>query len=254
MKYLIKTLFLLAGFFPGTIFLYAQDCTSGYCPESITVHHIAGDISPVTKDVTYDVLVDTWTSGVCSLDRALGASQSVIGASTGSQLALWSDYENYFGWYFQFGNKQGYYKSSSTSLNGTLLTSNDKNWNYVAVGDYWPTDEDPCTLTLGNQWRVADLAELTDPNYGNNYIYYAAINSGLIAQGYVNEGTTIDQDYDGSVSNPGMFVWSRNTSNTNTAYNWRGVSSNYYTGGTSWYTNVSTSQIWAMPVLCVMEY
>jgi len=140
--------FLLAAFAAS---LHAQTCSTGFCPASITVHHKAGNISPVTGDITYNVsqtnVFGAAASGYCILDRNLGVTTLPTNSS---------DYANGAGWYFQFGRPRGW-TTTTTSANLATWVNNV----YATPGSSWSSTNDPCNAMLGGAWRLPTLTEAT---------------------------------------------------------------------------------------------
>ncbi len=136
--------FILFIVFISPVVVQAQNCTTGYCPETLFVHHKAGDVSPKDADITYEIteVILGASDTTCWIARNLGATE--LPSST-------TDYTlETVGWYFQFNRKQGYY------WNGTNREPNVFNWQMViseATGS-WEAENDPCTLLLGSNWSV----------------------------------------------------------------------------------------------------
>ena len=138
--------FLLAAFAAS---LHAQTCSTGFCPASITVHHKAGNISPVTGDITYNVsqtnAFGAAAGGYCILDRNLGVTTLPTNSS---------DYANGAGWYFQFGRPRGW---TTTTASANLATW--VNNVYATPGSSWSITTDPCNVMLGGAWRLPTSTE-----------------------------------------------------------------------------------------------
>jgi hypothetical protein len=131
MKKLISSLCILCAFaFTGL----AQD-VDPVCPKTITVQHVAGDISPVTVKIVYHV---GSINGYCILQQDLGATEPPASLEGNEKSAAAS------GWFFCNLRPQGYVYNPS---NPTLLTPS---WN-VRFADYV---NDPCTNILGEGWIV----------------------------------------------------------------------------------------------------
>ena len=128
---------------------YAQACATGYCPATITVHHKIGAVSPVTGDITYNVISTTAfgaaSGGYCLLDRNLGVTTLPTSVS---------DYTNGTGWYFQFGRKKGW-----ANLAGVTAGLSTYTVAYATPSTNWSSANDPCTLLLGSSWRIPTQAE-----------------------------------------------------------------------------------------------
>ena len=156
--------------------LQAQDCATGFCPETITVHHAAGDISPETVTITYPVVETTLGSAgndikQCWLAQNLGATTQAGSATDPGDAAA--------GWYWQFNRKQGY----AINTNGTPTTTTDDvrtpNTAWISSIDEnsdWTLANDPCRLLLGGGWRLPTNTEWTNAdskdswgNYGDSF-------------------------------------------------------------------------------------
>ena len=128
---------------------YAQACATGYCPATITVHHKIGAVSPVTGDITYNVISTTAfgaaSGGYCLLDRNLGVTTLPTSVS---------DYTNGTGWYFQFGRKKGW-----ANLAGVTAGLSTYTVAYATPSTNWSSANDPCTLLLGSSWRIPTQTE-----------------------------------------------------------------------------------------------
>lgn len=145
--------------------LIAQSCATGFCPPSITVHHVAGPVSPLTTDITYGIVSSTLGgTQKCWITRNLGASQQATSATDAADASA--------GWYWQFNRMQAYSMSGSTRTpNTTWIVNINDNSNWTAVND-------PCTLLLGNGWSIPTLAEWTNAisagGWSNYSIAYAS--------------------------------------------------------------------------------
>jgi len=132
----------------GTV-AYAQDCYTGFCPSSITVHHKAGLISPTTGDITYNVISTTAfgaaSGGYCLLDRNLGVTTLPTSVS---------DYTNGTGWFFQFGRSKGWASLATITAGLTTYTT-----AYATPSVSWSAANDPCALLIGPSWRIPTQAE-----------------------------------------------------------------------------------------------
>ncbi len=144
----MKKLLILYGFMLLLAFnAGAQDCATGYCPDILTVDHYAGDISPQTVRIEYQV-VETDLSGdtACWITQNLGATAQ---AGTYDDTSLPTR-----GWFWQFNRKQGY------SHDGTNRTPSVLNWIAdIDENSDWQPENDPCTLLLGGNWRIPTTEE-----------------------------------------------------------------------------------------------
>lgn len=128
----------------------AQNCTTGYCPETIFVHHKAGDISPIEADITYEVTeVILGADTTCWIGRNLGAT-ALPDSSQDYTLAT-------VGWYWQFNRKQGYY------WDGSQRVPNVFNWlSELSENSEWLAENDPCTLLLGSNWSIPTATDFAN--------------------------------------------------------------------------------------------
>ncbi len=129
------------------IFKTLGPCNFG-TPE-IVVNHVTSDgISPVNKTVTYGTMGNfPFDTTKCWITRNLGASQQAT--------SVYDDTESSAGWYWQFNRKQGY-KQDGTSVTPA--------WTITTIEEYsnWLSANDPCTIKLGNTWRIPTISEWTN--------------------------------------------------------------------------------------------
>ena len=184
-----KLVYLFIAIFMGAHSLYAQDCATGYCPPTITVHHKVGDLSAVSGDITYEVVkITTTTVPTCWIARNLGATSAPTAVSDATSASA--------GWLYQVGLKQGNVVGSFNNVVTSMtLTSGG-----------WPTATDPCTLTLGTAWHVPTAAQYiaaalttpwsTSPKFNYNYGTYHWTGSGWGGNGWgAAYGACHVQDY-----------------------------------------------------------
>lgn len=211
----------------------AQNCTTGYCPETITVDHCAGDISPITVNITYEV-VETTLSGdtACWIARNLGATAQAGSASDPSVEAR--------GWFWQFNRKQGYY------YDGTTRTPSVVNWiTSISENGDWEAENDPCTLLLGSNWYIpsSELYNNVDVNGGfssSNQIWASALK--IHEAGYMEATGDLVE-----VGTKGRY-WT-STSNENS------TSLMFYANSNGSGVGASTYQkAMAMPIRCIRTY
>ena len=264
MNYKILFPLLLAGLCAAVSTLRAQDCTSGFCPPTLTMHHVAGDISPVTKDVTYTLKADIYGTGTCALDRFLGASKSVFGNVDGLNAVSAAADADYIGFYFQWGHSKGYYTTSITSVTEEIPGYSSGEWSYTTTGstvdDYWPASSDPCSILINENWHVMSITEFQ--NNGAWSRYYQDNNSlyaGFVSQGVVNASSSGSTSiwYDGTETYKAIAVWYREIYSDTRAYCRYLVCSG--TDGHTVYNSYDYDehnlyQYYAMPVMCIMEY
>jgi len=221
-----KLVYLFIAIFMGAHSTYAQDCATGYCPSTITVHHKAGNLSAAGGDITYQVVKITVTAATtCWIAQNLGAASAP------------TTYGTYAGWVYQAGHAQAY-------LAGTTTVNSSP-----TIGTAWQSSEDPCTLTFGSPWHIPTSVE-----------YKAASTSSWAAAGYVsfnydaplysyNTGTAVA--YDNTNNHMWYYVSDLGTSGTtsNTIVNAGGINTNFQL--TTGYLS-GTTQLWVtLPVRCV---
>jgi hypothetical protein len=131
----------------GTTYGAQMSFTSGntgsfICGNTLTINHISGAVSPSTKTVNYGT-VTTSLSGAskCWITQNLGSDRQALAAYDGQEVSA--------GWYWQFNRKQGY------------IDGRTPIWNIASISENsdWLPANDPCTLTLGADWRIPTDAE-----------------------------------------------------------------------------------------------
>ena len=132
--------------------------TSGFVcgAEAITITHTAGTVSPVTKTTTYGTVNNIpGETSKCWITSNLGASQQATAVSDTSEASA--------GWYWQFNRKQGY------KYAGTIRTPNSAWINPISENAGWLAANDPCTLEMGNNWRLPTNSEWTNVDAGGGW-------------------------------------------------------------------------------------
>ncbi|MCK5474326.1 MAG: hypothetical protein KAI53_02880, partial [Candidatus Aenigmarchaeota archaeon] len=171
---------------------------SWVCGDNLAIDHIAGDVAPVTKSVTYGTAATNLTgTNQCWITRNLGADQQATSASDNTNDSA--------GWYWQFNRKQGYAVGPIPAWNTD--SSEDSNWTVV---------NDPCTIELGAGWHIPTYDEWfnADANgaWDNRQDAYSSVlkihTAGLL--NYDN-GELLYRGDDG-------YFWSTRQFSTNTAY------------------------------------
>ncbi|MFZ4548767.1 MAG: hypothetical protein ACOYN4_15070 [Bacteroidales bacterium] len=189
--YLIVQIALL----PMLLISCAKDIapTASTCGMSITINHVAGSVAPVNKTVTYGTVTNIPGEPTkCWITQNLGASKQAIAVDDATEAAT--------GWYWQFNRKQGF-KHDGTTLtpSTTWISSANDNSNWIATND-------PCTLELGNGWRLPSRTEWSNVHAsGNWYTCDAPFSSDL----KLHAGGYLDLS-DGSLENRGFngLYWS----------------------------------------------
>ncbi|OFY64903.1 MAG: hypothetical protein A2V64_13505 [Bacteroidetes bacterium RBG_13_43_22] len=173
------------------------------CVNTINTTHNAGDVAPVTKSVSYEIVQTNLSGGdKCWIARNLGADNQA-GSAT-------DDTEASAGWYWQFNRKQGYKHDGATRTpNTTWITSIDE-------ASDWTAANDPCTILLGTGWRIPTRAEWTNADnnggWGNYNDTYSSVLK-LHAAGFLKfeDGSLNYRGYSGS-------YWS--STETDNIYGW----------------------------------
>lgn len=116
------------------------------CGSSLVINHVAGAVAPVTKTVTYGTVTNIPGEPIkCWITSNLGADHQASYVNDATEESA--------GWYWQFNRKQGY------KHDGTTRTPNTTWITLINENTSWLPEEDPCTLELGNGWRVPTHAE-----------------------------------------------------------------------------------------------
>ncbi len=170
---------------------------------NFTATHTAGDVAPVTKTVTYNVVSTTLFGGTkCAITQNLGADEQANSATDNREVAA--------GWYWQFNRKQGF------KHDGTTRTPNTAWGSLISENNDWLSTNDPCNLLLGSSWRIPTNSEWSNAdNNGGWNSFNSSFNSVLKihATGYIS-------NYDGSLlymSNNG-YRWSSTDYNSTASY------------------------------------
>lgn len=178
------------------------ELTSNFiCGNDITVNHVAGDVAPVTKTVTYSTTTLAATPGICWITKNLGATNQPTSSTDNS--------ENAAGWYWEFNKKQGFKHDGSNRTPNTPWAA----WSPIITD--WQPSNDPCTIELGEGWRIPKYSEYYTADAGSSWQTLTdAYNSTLKlhAAGYINN--TGNLTYRGQY---GVYLTSTTTSE-NTAY------------------------------------
>jgi hypothetical protein len=182
---------------------------------SFIVTHTAGSIAPVTKIINYSVEENTLSgSKKCWITQNLGADHQAIFETDST--------EGSAGWYWQFNRKQGF------KHDGTNRTSNTKWISSIIENSDWLQANDPCTLLLGNGWRLPtgtewETADTTGGWDNDNETFTSVLKLHVAGGLYYGDGSLY---YRGSSGN----YWS---SSQNDSENGRYLS--FYSGGSGIY-------------------
>lgn len=119
------------------------------CGASISVNHVAGQVAPVSKTVTYGTVTNVpGEPAKCWITSNLGADHQATAKDDATEASA--------GWYWQFNMKQGY------KHDGTLRTPNSTWINQLNENSGWILFNDPCNIELGSGWRLPTLSEWTN--------------------------------------------------------------------------------------------
>jgi hypothetical protein len=121
------------------------------CGDSITISHdTSGGVAPVNKTVTYGTVTNIpGETSKCWITSNIGASHQATAKNDTSEASA--------GWYWQFNRKQGYkvMNNGTRTPNTPWITTINENSDWIAAND-------PCTLEMGNGWRIPTNTEWTN--------------------------------------------------------------------------------------------
>ena len=158
---------------------YGKQVTAVAAASTLTINHTAGAVAPATVSITYGTVTTSLSgSNKIWITQNLGASVQAASATDATDAAA--------GWYWQFNRKQGYEVGPTPA------------WNIDAISETsdWLAANDPCTLELGEGWRIPTQTEWTNadgaPQSWANYT--ATYNSvlKLHAAGYLNSSGALE--------------------------------------------------------------
>ena len=127
-----------------------------HCESNITVDHAAGDVAPVSKTTTYNIV--TLIPGEptkCWIISNLGSDHMAV--------AMDDDSEASAGWYWQFNTRQGYMHDGIYRIPNTVWVSS------LNEDTDWLPANDPCVIELGNGWRVPTQSEWFNIDAAGNW-------------------------------------------------------------------------------------
>ncbi|MBW6459768.1 MAG: hypothetical protein K0B08_04270 [Bacteroidales bacterium] len=131
----------------------AQDPPCGEL--TIMVNHVAGNVSPVTKTVTYGTVTNIpGETSKCWITRNLGADRQATSVSEAAEAPA--------GWYWQFNRKQGYKHDGSAVTPAWTITS-------ITENSDWQAANDPCAIELGSGWRIPTYTEWNNVDNAGNW-------------------------------------------------------------------------------------
>jgi hypothetical protein len=141
--------------------------TASTCGSSITINHVAGDVAPVTKSVTYGTVSNIpGEPDKCWITSNLGADHQATAVNDATEASA--------GWYWQFNRKQGYKHDGTNRIpNTNWITSINENSDWIASND-------PCIIEFGSVWRIPTQTEWVNLDAGGNWTNWnGPWNSGL---------------------------------------------------------------------------
>jgi hypothetical protein len=175
------------------------------CGSSLTINHVAGNVAPVNKTVTYGTVTNIPGEPVkCWITRNLGASHQATAIEDTSEASA--------GWYWQFNRKQGY-KTIQTNVTPFWTITN------ISENSDWVEGNDPCNMELGGGWRIPTITEWENViNSGGWNNWNGPWNSGLKIHAagniYCTDGLLYYRGYYGfywsgtqNYNSSGMFLW-----------------------------------------------
>jgi hypothetical protein len=188
------------------------------CGDSITIHHVTGDVAPVTKTVTYGTVTNIpGETSKCWITSNLGADHQAAAKDDSTEASA--------GWYWQFNLKQGYKDDGTTRTPATLWIHS------ISENSDWTAANDPCYLELGSGWRIPTKTEWINVDAGGYWIdWNGPWNSALKmhAAGYISyiygslfgrgsEGDYWDSSQNSTTAGSSLYFfygWSSETSNS----------------------------------------
>jgi hypothetical protein len=159
------------------------------CSASYTINHVAGNVAPVTKTVTYGTVLNIpGEPSKCWITSNLGSDHQATWKEDATEASA--------GWYWQFNRKQGYRHDGSSVTPGWTIVS-------IIENSDWTLANDPCALELGTGWRIPTNTEWTNVDaYGYWTNWWDTWSSGLKlhAAGYLNypDGSLVSRGSYGS--------------------------------------------------------
>ncbi len=215
--------------YSGPVILSKSTLNCLICGENITISHVAGEVAPVNKTISYGTVANIpGETGKCWITSNLGSVHQATAVGDATEASA--------GWYWQFNRKQGYMhdgSSPSPAWNVTVIFENSD----------WLFANDPCRIELGGIWRIPTAAEYTNiDNAGGWTNWNFAWNSNLKLHAAGCIGYTSGALYSRGTSG---YYWSSNQVANNT-----GSAMTIYTGGS--YVG-PYEKAYGMPLRCIKE-
>ena len=116
------------------------------CGSPLTINHVADSVAPVTKTVVYGTVTNIPGEPLkCWITQNLGADHQATAVNDPTEASA--------GWYWQFNRMQGYKHDGTTRIPNTTWI------NSIIEASAWAAANDPCTIELGNGWRIPTWTE-----------------------------------------------------------------------------------------------
>ncbi len=173
------------------------------CGDPFIISHVAGEVAPVDKTVTYGTVNNIpGELTKCWITSNLGADHQATAVNDAAEASA--------GWYWQFNRKQGY------KHDGTTRTPNTAWITDIIEDSEWLPANDPCVLELGNGWRLPTKTEWTNVDVTGVWTNWSGPWNSLLkmhAAGYLYYG-------DGLLRNRGSYgiYWSITQSQSDYAW------------------------------------
>jgi hypothetical protein len=172
------------------------------CGTAITINHVAGNIAPVTKTVTYGIVTNIpGEVSKCWISSNLGASNQAMAVDDNTELPA--------GWYWQFNRMQGYQHDGTTRTPSSWISNINENLD-------WQSASDPCFLELGNGWRIPTSVEWTNIDASGGWTDWTGPWTSplkLHAAGYLGNGDLYNRSAEG-------YYWSSMQAGTDFESGW----------------------------------
>jgi hypothetical protein len=179
------------------------------CGSSIIINHVAGNVAPVNKTVTYGLVTGIpGETSKCWITSNLGADHQATAVDDATEASA--------GWYWQFNRMQGYKHNGTTVTPAWTITEINEDIN-------WQAANDPCSIELGSGWRLPTKTEWTNVDASGGWAEWSGpwdSDLKLHAAGYIGpyDAPLYERGYTGS-------YWS---SSTEPGYGESGWHLNFY--------------------------
>jgi hypothetical protein len=170
-------LYVFTGYYWVSVLKYENRDTiyPWVCGNTIPVSHIAGDIAPVSQNVSYGTVTNIpGETSKCWITSNLGAEHQAISQSDATEASA--------GWYWQFNRMRGYKHDGTSVAPAWTISGIDENSEWLAAND-------PCAIELGGEWRLPTSSEWTNVDASGDWLNWnGPWNSSLKlhAAGYLN--------------------------------------------------------------------